>query len=63
MSNTFHSRESIEIHEFSVMEAVIDRIVRVLRTSTDNETHIAPGACCRGTLTCKRVARALARRG
>lgn len=43
MSNTFYSRVSIGIHEFSVAGAVIDRIVRVLRISSDNETHVASG--------------------
>lgn len=43
--DTFHGRVPIGIHEFSLAEAVIDRIVRVLRISSDNEraTHVASG--------------------
>lgn len=63
MSNTCHSRMSIGIHEFSVTKTVIDRIVRVLRSRAATRLTLHRGVLCHGTLTCKRVTRALARPG
>lgn len=45
----------MSIQEFPVAEAVIDRLVRVLRISTTRSSH--RGVLWHGTLTCKSVAR------
>lgn len=62
--DTFHGRVPIGIHEFSLAEAVIDRNrarFKDLERQRESKLTLHRGVLCHGTLTCKRVARALAR--